>query len=41
MMIPMLVITRKICGWLMFTTRIRIASTPVITAGTIGVFVFG
>ena len=41
MMIPMLVITVKICGWRMFTTRIRIASTPVITAGTIGVLVFG
>ena len=25
----------------MFTTRIRIASRPLITAGTIGVFVFG
>ena len=41
MMIPTLVITRKICGWLMFTTRIRIASSPMSTAGTIGVFVFG
>ena len=41
MMIPMLVITVKICGWRMFTTRIRIASAPVMTAGMIGVLCFG
>ena len=41
MMIAMLVITVKICGCRMFTTRIRIARTPVITAGTIGVLVLG
>ena len=41
MMIPMLVITVKICGWRMFTTRMITASTPVMTAGTIGVLVFG
>ena len=41
MMIPMLVITVKICGCRMFTTRIRNARTPMITAGTIGVLVLG
>ena len=41
MMIPMLVITVKICGWRMFTTRISSARTPMSTAGTIGVLVFG
>ena len=41
MMIPMLVITVKICGCRMFTTRIRSARKPMMTAGTIGVLVFG
>jgi hypothetical protein len=40
-MIPRLVITVKICGWLMLTTRMAIASTPVITVGMTGVFVLG
>ena len=41
MMIPIEVITTKICGWRMLTSRIAIASTPTMTAGMIGVFVFG
>jgi hypothetical protein len=41
MMIPMLVITVKICGCWMFTTRIRRARMPISTAGTTGVLRFG
>ena len=41
MMIPIEVITTKICGWRMFTTRIAIASTPTMIDGMIGVRVFG
>ncbi|SCD49195.1 hypothetical protein GA0115253_100686 [Streptomyces sp. Termitarium-T10T-6] len=37
MMIAMLVITEKICGWLMFTTRMTTPTTPISTAGTTGV----
>ena len=38
MMMPMLVTTVKICGWWMLTTRIASASTPMITAGSTGVW---
>ncbi|CAM5504498.1 hypothetical protein SBADM41S_00775 [Streptomyces badius] len=37
MMIAMLVITEKICGSLMFTTRMTTPTTPISTAGTTGV----
>ena len=39
--VPMLVITVKIWGCLMFTTRITTARKPVMSAGITGVFVFG
>lgn len=38
MMIAMLVITEKICGWLTLITRMMTPTTPMTTAGTTGVW---
>ena len=38
MMIAMLVITEKICGWLTLMSRMAIATRPMMTAGSTGVW---